>query len=420
MSMNYLNRHITKRIKDALKVSPVVYLNGARQTGKSTLARTIAPQIGKNNQPAEYLTFDRPTLMAAASAAPESFLTGYDSPVIIDEVQLVPELFRALKLVVDEMRITDKENANGKYLLTGSANMLALPKLADALVGRAAIMTLYPFTAAEATYNNAGGLERIMKMDFKGINDRGLSLIDAIKKATFPEVSTLTGEERRIWFDGYISSMLQRDVRQIAELEKISALPHLLSILAARTGCLMNDSDIARDIDMNHVTAKFYRSILKLMFLTFDVRPWFRNIGKRLVKTPKGYLLDTTMICHLLDYNIDEIVKTKPELFGHLVENFVATEIIKQLSNSDINAELYHFRTSDGKEVDFVLEKPDGSVFGIEVKKSESVTIQDFKGIKAFEELTGKDFAGGVVLYAGKDAVPFGKNLWAVPFFALW
>lgn len=420
MSMNYLNRHITKRIKDALKVSPVVYLNGARQTGKSTLARTIAPQIGKNNQPAEYLTFDRPTLMAAASAAPESFLSGYDSAVIIDEVQLVPELFRALKVVVDEMRLTDKENANGKYLLTGSANMLALPKLADALVGRAAIMTLYPFTAAEATHNNAGGLERIMKMDFKGINDRGLSLIDAIKKATFPEVSTLTGEERRIWFDGYISSMLQRDVRQIAELEKISALPHLLSVLAARTGCLMNDSDIARDIDMNHVTAKFYRSILKLMFLTFDVRPWFRNIGKRLVKTPKGYLLDTTMICHLLDYNIDEIVKTKPELFGHLVENFVATEIIKQLSNSDINAELYHFRTSDGKEVDFVLEKPDGSVFGIEVKKSESVTIQDFKGIKAFEELTGKDFAGGVVLYAGKDAVPFGKNLWAVPFFALW
>lgn len=418
--MNYLNRHITKRIKDALKVSPVVYLNGARQTGKSTLARTIAPQIGKNNQPAEYLTFDRPTLMAAASAAPESFLTGYDSPVIIDEVQLVPELFRALKLVVDEMRLTDKENANGKYLLTGSANMLALPKLADALVGRAAIMTLYPFTAAEATHNNPGGLERIMKMDFKGINDRGLSLIDAIKKATFPEVSTLTGEERRIWFDGYISSMLQRDVRQIAELEKSSALPHLLSVLAARTGCLMNDSDIARDIDMNHVTAKFYRSILKLMFLTFDVRPWFRNIGKRLVKTPKGYLLDTTMICHMLDYNIDEIVKTKPELFGHLVENFVATEIIKQLSNSDINAELYHFRTSDGKEVDFVLEKPDGSVFGIEVKKSESVTIQDFKGIKVFEELTGKDFAGGVVLYAGKDAVPFGKNLWAVPFFALW
>jgi predicted AAA+ superfamily ATPase len=420
MSMNYLNRHITKRLKNALKASPVVYLNGARQTGKSTLVKTMAPQMGENNHAAEYLTFDRPTLMAAASAAPEAFLTSYDLPMIIDEVQLVPELFRALKVIVDEMRHSGKENANGKYLLTGSANILALPKLADALVGRAAIMTLYPFTAAEATHNNPGGLERIMKLDFKGMDDRGMTLIDAVKRATFPEISLLPDDKRRVWFDGYISAILQRDVKQIAELEKASILPHLLSILAARTGCLMNDSDIARDIDLNHVTAKFYRNILKMMFLTFDVRPWFRNIGKRLVKTPKGYLLDTSMICYLLDYNIDDIAKTKPELFGHLIENFVATEIVKQLSNTAINAELYHFRTSDGKEVDFVLEKPDGSVFAIEVKKSESVTIHDFKGIKVFQELTGEDFAGGVVLYSGKDAVPFGKNLWAVPFFALW
>jgi predicted AAA+ superfamily ATPase len=259
-----------------------------------------------------------------------------------------------------------------------------------------------------------------MKMDFKGIDDRGMTLTAAIKCATFPEISMLDQDKRRVWFDGYISAILQRDVKQIAELEKISILPHLLSILAARTGCLMNDSDIARDINLNHVTAKFYRNILKMMFLTFDVKPWFRNIGKRLAKTPKGYLLDTSMICHLLDYNMDDIAKNKPELFGHLIENFVATELIKQLSNSDIKAELYHFRTSDGKEVDFVLEKPDGSVFAIEVKKSESVTIHDFKGIKAFQELTGDDFAGGVVLYSGKDAVPFGKNLWAVPFFALW
>jgi predicted AAA+ superfamily ATPase len=418
--MDFLNRHITNRIREALSVSPVVYLNGARQTGKSTLARSLATAIGKGDAPAEYLTFDKPTLMAAAAAAPEAFLTGYDNNIIIDEVQLVPELFRALKLVVDEARMVDKQHANGKYLLTGSANILALPKLADALVGRAAVLTLYPFTVAEAIQSPPGGLERIMKMDFGGLNDRGISLIDAISKATFPEVSTLSGDERKIWYDGYISAMLQRDVRQIAELEKLSALPHLLSILAARAGCLMNDSDIARDIDLNHVTTKFYRNILKLMFLSFDVKPWFRNIGKRLAKTPKGYLLDTSMICHLLDYDIHEIAITKPDFFGHLVENFVATEILKQLSNSSINAELHHFRTSDGKEVDFIIEKPDGSVFAIEVKRSESVGIHDFKGILAFHELTGKDFAGGVVLYAGKDAVPFGKNLWAVPISALW
>jgi len=419
--MNFLNRHITPRIKEALKASPIVFLNGARQTGKSTLVQTMAPKIGAaDDQPAEYITFDRPTYLASASSAPEAFLTSYDHPIIIDEVQLAPELFRALKVVVDELRLTDKEKANGRYLLTGSANILALPKLSDPLVGRMAIMTLYPFTVAEATRAAAGGLNRIMKLDFKGIHDRGLSLIDAIKKATFPEISQADAEKRRIWFDGYITTILQRDVRQIAELEKISLLPHLLNVLAARTGGLINDSEMAREVGLNSVTAKSYRNILKLMFLTFDIQPWFRNVNKRLVKAPKGYLLDTSLICHLLDYDIDDIAKTKPDLFGHLVENFVATEIVKQLSNSDIKAELYHFRTGDGKEVDFVLEKPDGSVFAIEVKKRETITIDDFKGIKEFQELAGNDFIGGIVFYSGKDALPFGKNLWAVPFFALW
>jgi predicted AAA+ superfamily ATPase len=418
--MNYYKRHITERLKDALTLSPVVFLNGARQTGKSTLVQTLAPQIGKNDHPAQYVTFDRPTQMAAASAAPEAFLTSFELPLIIDEVQLVPELFRALKIVADEMRLKDKENANGKYLLTGSANILALPKLSDPLVGRMAIMTLYPYTVAEATHNNGGSLERIMNLDFKGINDRGISIVNAIKRATFPEISAAGNDGRKAWFDGYITTILQRDVRQIAELEKSSILPHLLRVLATRAGGLMNDSDISREVGLNSVTGKFYRNILKLMFLTFDVKPWFRNIGKRLVKSPKGYLLDTSMIAYLLDYNIEDIAKTKPELFGHLLENFIATELVKQLSNSGIKAELYHFRTSDGKEVDFILEKPDGSVFAIEVKRSESVSINDFKGILTFQELTGTDFIGGIVFYAGKEVAPFGKKLWAVPYFALW
>jgi predicted AAA+ superfamily ATPase len=418
--MQFLNRHIAPRILEALKVSPVVFLNGARQTGKSTLAQHIAESMATAGKPAQYVTLDRPTFLASAASAPEAFLTAYDGPVIIDEVQLAPPLFRALKVVVDEARLADKAHANGKYLLTGSANILALPQLADPLVGRMAVKTLYPFTAAEATHNGPGGLERLMKLDFKGINDRGLSLLNAIKRATFPEISQADTEARRIWFDGYITSILQRDVRQIAELEKISLLPHLLNVLAARTGGLMNDADIAREVGLNSVTGKSYRGILKHMFLTFDISPWYRNVGKRLVKSAKGYLIDTSLICYLLDYSIDDIPLKKPELYGHLVENFVATELLKQLANGETKAELYHFRTSDGKEVDFVLERPDGSVFAIEVKKNETVTMDDFRGIKAFQELTGNDFTGGVVLYSGKEAVPFGKNLWAVPFFALW
>lgn len=418
--MNFFNRHINSRIIQALINHPIVFLNGARQTGKSTLVQSMSREIGKNGKSAEYVTFDKPTQMAAASSAPEAFLTGYNLPLIIDEVQLVPELFRTLKVVVDNARFEQNETANGRYLLTGSANILALPNLSDALVGRMAILTLYPFTAAEATHNNPGQLEKIMQLNFQDINDRGLTLLDAIKRASFPEILLATEEKRRTWFDGYITTILQRDVKQIADLEKSSLLPHLLRVLATRAGGLMNDSDIAREVGLNSVTGKSYRNILKLMFLTFDVNPWFRNIGKRLVKSSKGYLLDTSMICHLLDYNLDDIANTKPEIFGHLVENFVATELKKQLNNSDINAELYHFRTSDSIEVDFVIEKPDGSVFAIEVKKSEIVTANDFKGIKIFQELTGSDFIGGIVLYSGKEAVPFGKNLWAVPFFALW
>jgi len=416
----YIYRHITPRIIAALKASPIVFLNGARQAGKSTLAKEISPDIGANGRPADYITLDRTTYLASASSAPEAFLSGYNGPVIIDEVQLAPELFRALKVVVDEARQAKGTLANGQYLITGSANILALPKLADSLVGRMAILTLYPFTVGEATDNRLCGLKQILQLDFSNISDRGLTLVDAIKRGTFPEITGADVDTRRIWFDSYITSILQRDVRQIADLEKISLLPHLLNVLAARTGALMNDADIARDVGLNSVTGKFYRTILKLMFLTFDVSPWYRNVGKRLVKSPKGYLIDTCLACHLLDYNIEDIAVKKPDLFGHLIENFVATELLKQLSNSDIKAKLYHFRTSDGKEVDFVLEKPDGSVFAIEVKRAETVTMNDFKGIKEFQELTGKDFIGGIVLYSGKDAVPFGKNLWAVPFFALW
>src|ERR1700743_3570151 len=197
----YVYRHITPRIKEALKVSPIVFLNGARQTGKSTLTQTIAHDIGTEGIPAEYLTLDRPTFLASPSSAAEAFLTSYEGPVIIDVVQLAPELFRALKVVVDEARQTPGIQANGRYLLTGSANILAFPKLSDALVGRMAVLTLYPFTVGEATDNRLGGLKPILQLNFKNISDRGLTLLGAIKRGTFPEISQDDDEKRRIWFE---------------------------------------------------------------------------------------------------------------------------------------------------------------------------------------------------------------------------
>ena len=419
--MNALYRYITPKLLEALKISPVVFLNGARQSGKSTLVQNLADQIsGDRDHPVAYVSFDRATQMAAAATAPEAFLKNYKNSLIIDEVQLVPELFRVLKIVVDELRLRDKKHANGKYLLTGSANILALPKLSDPLVGRMTVLTLFPFSSAEASKGKGNGLEKILTMDFAGLTDRGIGLMDAIKLSSFPEIADKGLKERNIWFDGYLTTILQRDARQLADLEKISILPALLRVLSARAGGLINDSDISREVGLNSVTGKFYRSILKMMFLTFDVPPWHRNIGKRLVKSPKGYITDTSLLCHMLGLDPDEIYKNKPDLFGHVVENFVATELTKLLSFGNIRAQLLHFRTSDGKEVDFVLEQPDGNLFGIEIKKSESVNAGDFKGLHALAELAGTAFTGGIVLYSGKDVVPFGDKLWAVPFSILW
>lgn len=418
--MSTLPRNISKRIDEALKQSPVVFLNGPRQAGKSTLVRSMAEDATLFVPPASYHTFDRPTEMAAASSAPEAFLTAYKGSMIIDEVQLVPQLFRALKTVVDEWRLKDRDHVNGKYLLTGSANIMALPKLSESLVGRMSVLTLYPFSASEAIMANGRFLDRLYSMDFVELADPGYTLIQIMKLATFPEITNKTNEVVGNWFDGYITTILQRDVRQLAELDKINLLPALLKILATRAGGLINDAEIARSLGMNSVTGKSYRNILKMMFLHFEIQPWYSNIGKRLVKAPKGYIIETLMLCYLLGQHLEDIHLHNPVVFGHVAENFVATELLKQLAFHASKAQLFHFRTSDGKEVDFIIERPDGTIFAVEVKASENVNADDFATIKLLSTLSPKQFVGGIVIYSGKQAVPFGKNLWAVPFHSLW
>ena len=305
------------------------------------------------------------------------------------------------------------------FLLTGSANIMALPKLADALVGRMSVQTLYPFAACEVFKGAGDFVDRLLTTDFSPIKN-DLPLHQVISLATFPEISGCPVDEGQQWFDGYLTTILQRDVRMMTELEKIGLLPTLLRILAARAGGLMNDADIARSIGLNPVTSKSYRHILQAMFLSFDIRPWYRNIGKRLVKSPKGYLIDTPLLCYLLNWDIHHLKQQRPDLYGHVVENFVATELLKLLSFSNIRAQLFHFRSSDNKEVDFVLECPDGRLAGIEVKASERVVASDFKGLKVLQDALKDDFICGAVLYDGQDIVPFGDKLYALPLASLW
>lgn len=413
--MSYIKRYLKNKLLAALRVNPVVFLNGPRQAGKSTLVH----QIAKDAFPAEYVTFDSATQMSAAAAAPEAFLRERKGSLIIDEVQLVPEIFRVLKAVVDELRQTKTNKLTGRFLLTGSANIMALPKLSAPLVGRMSVLTLYPFSGAEVMQGKGDFIDRLFACNFSTDREKA-SLIDVIQAATFPELSGAGQNERAIWFEGYITTILQRDVRALAEIEKLSALPNLLRIFANRAGGLVNDAEIARNAGLNPVTARNYKTLLKMLFLTFEISPWYRNIGKRLVKSPKGYIIDTLLLCHLMQYTLSDLKTNRPELFGHVVENFVATELLKLIASSEQKIELLHFRTSDNKEVDFVLEKPTGQLAGMEVKKRSSVDKSDFKGLEELQRFSGKDFACGIVLYQGKDVVPFGSKLWAVPIANLW
>lgn len=412
--MKQTKRKLSDNLLFALKNHPVVFLNGPRQAGKSTLVQTLAAK----DFPAQYITFDNATQMAAAASSPESFLKARQTAVIIDEVQMVPEIFRALKLVVDDIRLKDKEHSQGRFLLTGSANIMALPKLSDPLVGRMSVKTLYPFSSSETLGGKGDFLHNLFAIKFT--NNNTITLNEAIERASFPEISGAEARVRAEWFDGYLTTILQRDVRLFSEIEKIAILPNLLRVLASRAGKLMNDAEIARDMGLNPVTSKAYRGILHATFLSFDVKPWYRNIGKRLVKSPKGYLIDTLLLCHLLDLRPEELRDRRPELYGHVVENFVATELTKLLSFSDIKAHLLHFRTQDGIEVDFVLERPDGTLAAIEVKSSDRVNASDFKGINILKEIAKEDFICGIVLYNGHDIVPFGDKIFAVPIACLW
>ena len=421
--MELVPRKLAEPILLALRSNPIVYVNGPRQAGKSTLVRALA----REQFPADYVTLDSATQMAAAAASPRTFLGGRPQPLIIDEVQLVPELFRVLKEIVDEQRFQNPKHGNGRFLLTGSADIMALPGLADALVGRMAVKTLLPFSAAEHNSTAEGFIQNLFNCDFatqsssESFTRATIELEQAMARATFPPATQLHGDERSTWFEGYLTTIMQRDLRTLAEIEKVTVMPRLLQILASRAGSLLNDASIARDVGLNPVTGKNYRMLLNALFLSFEIPPWYRNIGKRLVKSAKGYITDTMLLCHLLGRTLPELRDTRPDIYGHVVENFVATEIRKQLFwTPGVHAQLLHFRTTDNREVDFVLERPDGSIAAVEVKTTDHVASADFAGLRYLAELAPESFRCGVVLYTGDQVVPFGEKLYALPLSMLW
>ena len=404
-------RHAHRVIRQALSDSPVTLIHGARQVGKTTLARDLLDE-----EDARYLTLDTAAVLSAAESDPEGFIGGFNGPVVLDEVQRAPGLFPAIKESVD------RDRRPGRFLLTGSANVLTLPRLSESLAGRMEIVRLWPLSQGEIESSPPSGfMDALFAPTFKlpaaSVIDRS-DLFKRIEKGGFPEVLSRKSPERRnTWFESYLTAILQRDVRDISNIEDLSALPRLLKLLATRIGGLLNYADLARSLGIPQSTLKRYFALLEATFLVTLVEPWSSNLGLRLVKSPKIHLLDSGLVCHLL--GLDELGTDHPNL-GGIVENFVVMELLKQSSWSDSKAKLYHFRTSSGQEADIVLEDRKGRLVGIEVKASASVNKDDFKGLGALHELVGNRFFRGVVLYSGTESVAFGDGLYALPIPAMW
>lgn len=412
-------RHISPLLAEALTDTPVVVLNGARQSGKSTLVQSLAASSGLPEvRPRQYLTLDDAVVLNAAKSDPAGFINGLAGPVTLDEVQRAPELFLAIKAAVD------RDRQPGRFLLTGSADVLLLPGIADSLAGRVEILSLWPLSCAEladsAAFNRADWL---FQGDLTALTiapcDRD-DLMGRLLAGGFPDAVTRHNPRRRAaWFDSYVQSILQRDVRDLANIEQLTEIPNLLQLLATRSATLLNFAELSRSCSLPQSTLKRYFALLEMLFLVVRLPSWERNAGKRLVKAPKVFLPDSGLLCHFMGETPDSLA-AKAGLPGRVVETFVLAELLKHVAFSAQRLSLWHYRTQTHIEVDFILENRMGQLAGIEVKASTTVEGKDFKGLRHLQETEPDTFMRGFVLYAGRDMVPFGEKLWAVPLSMWW
>jgi uncharacterized protein len=407
-----IRRNITNILNEAVRDNPVIILTGARQTGKSTLIQDFI----KKTHPALYVSLDDLSTLSAIKADPEGFIAGLDQNVALDEIQRVPDLLLAIKKHVDRNR------QPGRFILSGSANVLFLPTISESLAGRAEILTLWPFSQGEIENRKESFIDHLYTSTLRFSGLPGISLSDVYKRIInggFPEITQRESLQRKhAWFNSYITTILQKDIRDLSRIEGIHELPKLLSVLAFRAGSLLNYADVSKDIGIPQTTLKRYISLLETIFFVYHLSPWYSNIGKRFVKSPKTYILDSGLLSFLLD--VDENTIGQSPFRGKIFENFVVMEIVKQLSWRTEKIHLYHFRTHTGKEVDIVLENRKKELIGIEIKSSSTVSHNDADGIRELAKLAGKRFHRGVILYTGDTVVPFAKNIHAVPLGALW
>jgi predicted AAA+ superfamily ATPase len=403
-----IERALTGRLLEALADTPVVTLIGARQTGKSTLVQSLA----ERGYPAEYVTLDDPTELAGARNDPVSFVERFSAPVVFDEIQRAPELLLPIKAAVD------RDRRPGRFLLTGSANVLFAPSVAEALAGRMEVLTLWPFSTAELEGRPGGRIVDLLFADEPRPPAAELStegLVSRLLAGGYPEaVARKDGERRRQWFSNYLNTILERDIRAMADIERLEQLPALLTAIALRARGPLNKSGLSQDLGIPNSSIDRYVALLARVFLLRRFGAWHSRLGPRLVKAPKLLVSDTGLLCQLLRADRGRLLEDDT-LRGLVLESYVGMELAKGVGVAGSGGDVMHYRTTKGTEVDFLVEAADGRVAGIEVKAARSVDAHDFRRFERLEQSLGERFVRGVVLYMGGQAVTFGERLDAWP-----
>ena len=403
-------RYVQSKITTALQDTRVVLVVGPRQAGKTTLVKLYA------NADRPYITLDDPATLAAARSDPTGFIRGLKQAVI-DEVQRAPDLLLAIKESVD------KDQAPGRFLLTGSTNLMAMPLVVDSLAGRLEVITLMPFAQAELAGTPGNLLDRLF--DGAGLPAVvspvvGDALMDLVLKGGYPEALRRTSVGRRqAWLQDYVALILDRDVRDIANIDQLDRMPRLLDVLAAHAGQLVNHSSYGAALGLTAPTAQKYVGILERLFLLRQVPPWSHNAVSRLTKTPKLHFLDTGLLVALRGNTASQLQKDRTS-YGPLFENFVVSEVLKLITWSDKRLRVSHFRTKEQDEVDLVIEDRQGRVIGVEVKASATVRAADLRGLRQLQAAVGDKFVQGLVLHDHDRITPFDARLHAGPVSLLW
>jgi predicted AAA+ superfamily ATPase len=402
-------RHIEPRITEAMEDTPVVLLAGPRQAGKTTLVRQIA------GGGMRYLTLDDQLTLMSARDDPVGLVRSLDRAVI-DEIQRAPALLLAIKKSIDEDR------RPGRFLLTGSANLMALPMVADSLAGRMETLLLLPLSQGEVERQPGNWLDSVFsgRIPSPGTRALGAALVDRVLTGGYPEAMVRTTPRRRTaWARQYIDALIERDVRDISGIEKLGELPRFLRALVQTSGQMCNYTQLGAHVGLDGKTAAKYIGVFEQMYLLRRVDVWARNRLQRVVKTPKLQFIDSGLLATLLELTAEEVARDRTR-FGQVLESFVFGELLKATTTANRDYSPMYYRDADKVEVDVVIENAAGQVIGVEIKAAATASGNDLRGLKKLSNLAGDRFRMGVLLYDGEETLPLGDKIWAAPLSTLW